>query len=300
MSAIDANELHEGRDSQKTLDERGQLTRTYTRVWQVFTDDMLTAQIEVEEADGIPVLWAVYQAESEADLGARVISKTTKQDDENPFRWTVELKYSSRWQDAAKAVTNPLLRPYEITWDTADFQEAIEDDEDGEALVNSSFEPVDPPITRDAARQTFTITKNMSFYDGPLFAEYLNPCAINDAPFFGFEEAQVKIKKISAGKEQHEDEVAFIPVTFVFETVRGYWDEGRTDPKTWDLWYLDQGYSEIDPDTLVQKPILEGAQVVSTPRLLNGSGQQWDGVTPVFLGPKKIYPRKDFSALGIS
>lgn len=302
MAVVSAEETWEGRDGTESLDGRGVLVRTYKRVWRVLTDDALTGQLEVINAVGVPAMWAIYATDEETDLGARVVERMPKQDTDDPWLWLVEVKYSSKWQDEAAAVANPLERPSKISWQSVDFQEAVEVDEEGTSIINSAYEPYDPPVLRDAGRLTCAITKNLSEFDPVFYAGYLKPAkASNDGTFLGFEAGQVKILKVSCGEQQYENEVSYYPVRIEFDVLTGYWDEEEEELLTWDRYLLDQGYSTINLDTLKQQPILEAGQPVAKPRLLDGEGQLLDAsADPAwFLGPFVLHPRKDFDALDI-
>lgn len=320
MAVLSVLELPEGRASSMTMDGRGQVVRTYIRVFQVFTDDMTTAQIEVRDAAGIPALWSLYQtlnqagnAVGEADLGARVVELNPQQDVNNPFRWTVEVKYSSKWRDEANNIENPLLRPADISWENIDFQEAVQVDEqredpwpNGRPYMNVVREPFDPPIQRDATRLTCVAIKNFAFYDAALWSTYLNPNSLNDAIFMGFEPAQAKCKQITGGKVQVENDVVFVPVTFRIEFRNGtYVDPGGPLDGvtiTWDEYYANVGFSKVDPETAAIVPILDASgQVVTKPQFLDAAGELLNvAVDPVvYVGPFRKYPRKDFSLFGI-
>ncbi len=295
----------EGRKSNYTLDKRGVPTRTYNRPFVLFTDDMRTGQFEVQNYSGLPAAWAYYATETESDLGCRLTEREATQDGENPFRWLVECRYTNQWRDDT-IVENPLDRPYEMSWDNRENQVAIESDEqrnvtypDGRPINNSSFEPYDPPIMQRATLLGFTIIINKEFFDATVYSRFLNPNATNDAPFFGFEIGQVLVANITAPTEQKENGITFVKVTMKFEVVTGLDVDGN--PITWDRWLLDRGYSTFDVLD-GQKPILDAVthQVVTKPRLLDGAGQEWDGVHPAYLGPFVVQPRKDFTLLGVS
>jgi len=305
MAVISCVEIAEGRKANYSLDKRGVPTRTYSRPFRVITDSMLTGQFDVQNAVGLPASWAYYATETESDLACRLTERDATQDSENPQHWLVECRYTNQWRDDT-IVENPLDRPYEMSWDNRENQQAVETDEqrnvdypDGRPVNNSAAEPYDPPIMQRATLLGFTIIINKEFFDASLYSTYLNPNATNDAPFFGFLEGQVLCANITAPTEKKENGITFVPVTLKFEVVTGLDTDGN--PITWDRWLLDRGYSYlVAPD--VRAPILDEVthQVVTKPRLLDGSGQQWDGVHPFYLGPFVLQPRKDFSLLGLS
>jgi hypothetical protein len=296
--SITIDELIDGREGTDTVDGKGRRVITHKRIFGCTvtdpkTDDsVILAQNSISGTSSayIPVMWAYYFAANGAGDGSRVIKRTPKQVE--AFRWQVDVEYSTAWMDELKADLNPLDRPYKVNWNTRDVTIPIEDDNDGNYLTNSAFEPFDPPITDEMGLFQLTVEKNFAFFDAGLYSQFLTPRkAVNQGTFFGFDEAQVKILSITGSDTQNEGEQEYYVVTFTF----------AVNDATWDRYILDQGYCEFDVATNKQTPIVEGGGIVQKPRLLDGTGQRLArGADAIFLGPFKVNPRKDFAALGIS
>lgn len=290
MATFSVTEDFEGRGGSDEVRTDGKRVITHKRTFFVVTDSPIQDDSVILALTGIPVPWAYYFAANSVQDTSRVVKRTPEQ--VSPFRWRVSVEYSTEWRDQAKAALNPLERPYTVNWETRDAVVPVEEDEDGNYLATSAFEPWDPPVTEDMGMWVFVVTKNFAFFDSGLYSTFLTPRkAINAGIFFGYDEAKVKCLSINGTDTQNEGDVEYYTVTFRF---------GVNDD-TWDRYLLDRGYCTLDPLTLEQFPIIEGGAIVTTPRLLDGQGGRLArNADPVFLGPIKVNPRRNFDALGIS
>ena len=87
MAATEVNLLFTGRGARETFDRQ----RTYTRMFEVLTDDPLDDEQVVGNAAGIPQLGTEF----EADPDAVVVNVDCRQSDESPTIWMVTIEYDS-------------------------------------------------------------------------------------------------------------------------------------------------------------------------------------------------------------
>ncbi len=329
MSAItEFREDHAGRSASQTVDDRGTLQRTYTRVFWAKVNDPRLGPGVVLAHPALPLPWDLYVTDTDYDVNARVISRTPTHT--SPFRWDIKVEYSTRplqsgtpnggdghsdpfggtAGNGTTAHPNPLLRRARFSSQSRDFQKPCDVDltrtvayPDGQRVRNSAGEPFDPPIVHDCAALTFRVVKNYAFMPAAWF-EYLEPKAVNAEKFCGFDKETVKINGISATDVMQENEISYVEVTFDFWYRALGWTEKP----------LDQGFLNLVIAGGLARfvRILEpGGAPISKPALLDGFGRRVAlGGTPVFLdgtvtavgrkpGPFITQPKKNFNIFGI-
>ncbi len=333
-SIVEFREDSQGRTADQTVDERGTLQRTYTRSFWARVDDPRLGPGVILAHPELPLPWDLYVTDTDYDRNARVINRVPTHTD--PYRWDIRVQYSTRPLQAGTpggggggghsdpfggtagagtvAHPNPLFRRARFSCSSRDFQRPCSVDltrnatyPTGQKVCNSAFEPFDPPIVHDCAALSFRVVKNYAFLPSDWF-QYLDPKKVNSDTFCGFLPGTVKINSISATDVQNENEINYVEATFEFYYREIGWDERP----------LDQGFSRLVDG--VARTILDGASVVSRPRLLDGFGNLLtdhvfgvpDPRPPVFLdgtvppgrganapGPFITQPQKPFAIFGI-
>ncbi|KKN55334.1 hypothetical protein LCGC14_0583240 [marine sediment metagenome] len=227
---------------------------TYTRVYQVLTDDtaddsnivLLSAE---SETLGLP-----QRGDDHADETAVVISRDAKEQKlaGGGVKWFVTVTYSSevsiqQEEDTYGNPDNRLMDLATLDIGTIKYQEPMEEDLAGRALTTDIGEPFNPRLTRDANRQSFKITRNQAFVDGALgipalFPEYDPQVmrqfenSVNTDSFLWFEiPGQAKIASITSrpasfiykhpngtdGNPRHGDRINYRVVTYDVEIIEG-------------------------------------------------------------------------------
>src|SRR5687767_4656395 len=110
--AITCKEIPQQRTFQ--LDEKN--TRTYTRTWEVITDDPNIGQLEVATQPGLDI-GDTYSTSTESDPLAKVTTIGSDCISADGRTWKVVVTYSS----LAQSDTNPLNQPAEISWSCQQF-----------------------------------------------------------------------------------------------------------------------------------------------------------------------------------
>lgn len=285
MSVISGGitELSDGR----TFNEDQNNIRTYTRVFQVITDDVTDGQAYVANSLGLPK-GTVYSTATESDSLAVVISKNAVCNetfaDNGGNRWIVTVNYGP---DENAENQNPINQPPDITYDGESYVRGIDADVFGVPITTSAGMPLDQQIEIDDSRPTITITRNEATYND-ILADYYRD-SINADWFKGRAPGTVKCRKISAREIPTDNTFGvYYSVTYVFET----------NVETWDLIILDQGYHYYDQtDNKVKNIYLDGVKP-DLPVALDGAG----GILPVGGQPvfrtHKVYQRLPFSVFG--
>lgn len=292
--------------------------REYTREFRAITNNTLDGPLIVKTAVS-SLLYDAYLTTNESDLGATARTIECEQDQDNPFFWKVTVQYASRAVDPEQFVENPLLRPAEWEWGSAQYEEAMERDVDGRLVANTAGDPFDPPPTRPKSYRTLTLTRNEISFDPVTTHLYEN--TVNSTTFLGFPPGYVLCKSITS-RILYEAAARYFSTTYSFEmgvprfaasvaspyaaVTDGIFNPYAPGTLTttnvdvlgpWQLQILNTGYRELVGGVLVA--IQENGQPVSKPALLDTDGTQLAvGGDPVWLVFRK-YPSVDFTPLSL-
>lgn len=205
------------------------------------------------------------------------------------FFWDVEVTYSDEALDEGECTENPLNEPIKIRWNSVQYEQAIARDINNFAIINSAFDPFDPPPTKDDARWSIQVKLNVSVV--PSFVLGINN-AINDSPVvidgIAFAAGTLKVQGIRISEVQEQNNVLF----------REFEYELNFRPETWRLFLLDAGFQEIVGSNK-RRIYLDDGSRPSVPQALNGFGVRHTNPTPfnaVFL-PFDVYPAINLSLL---
>lgn len=265
---------------------------TYSRAWLVQTDSKSDREDTVSGASGLPSYGAAHPAPISDNAYCTTINYGSFVS-ESPLAWKVTAGYTS---ERTRDETDPTADEVLVSWTSEIYQEAIFQDENGEAIVNSAGDYfLDPTPQRDAAHLIATIKANVSAI--PAWSlSYQN--AVNNAQISidGLTIAQglARLQRLNIGERKYRFGTKYYPVTF---EVHVHLDGWRLKP-------LDAGFRERDSyGNLFQITNNGDDEEVTSPAPLNGSGEAIASPTPsnaVFLD-FQIYQELDFSALpGIS
>lgn len=284
MAVISFAEIWNGRRAAASLDQF--ITREYTRVFRVITNDPKDEPWVVGSAVGLPILFDPYQGQNGViDLNSRALRIEPRQSDDDPYIWEVVIEYGTKFNgiDASHysanpaSYENPTLRPADVEWGYVSFQKPIDTDLLNNAVVNSAQDAFDPAPLVDDHRPTLTISRNELVFDPSVAITYMD--AVNTDVFFGALPGQAKVAGISANRE-FEHNLFFWRVTYEIHFRR----EG------WNLVILNRGYHHLVGG--VSKKILDkDAEPVGSPKLLAANGTLLPQAgTPTY---KTFYPYKE-------
>lgn len=231
--------------------------RTYTRVFEVFTDstgdrcNTVAAAVGIVQGDPYP-----------DDSAAVCVSIAPRRTPETPLRWLVTYTYDTQpptpdAQDALGSPTppgarpeNPLLRPvvWRVTTQTSqrvvdlayDYDEATGLQTSGlqTFVLNTAGLPFDPPLMEDRTDFVLTATINTPDLDAAGLAAIRD--ATNKTTWYGLPPRTVRCTGISADAN-NENGVDFWAKTFSFSV--------KED--TWDRVILNAGFAELRPASVL-------------------------------------------------
>lgn len=277
----------------------------YKRVYVVEVSSAKDDQRIVETAFGLPQYGYHYVTERSFD--ARVHAKRFYLKQIAPTLWDVEVEYDDKIDIVGNnGLETPLLE--KPTWKWGGYQvrrvvtgqstlESLNPQDpsavillDSTGILNSAYEPYNPPAEIDAFIPTLTFTRNEPRFNHRYMLYYVN--SVNVYPWYGWFKRTVKCADI---KGEFKTKV-------IMGEEHPYWRVSYTfhfNPETWDLFLLDHGSYYLTTD-LKKKPFVEKG--VPKIGLLTSSGHAATDVsTPPIANYKRfrVLRELDFTRLMI-
>lgn len=275
-------------------------SRKFTVGYKVVTSD---------PADDVPVIYAALVSDGidlgiphAVDTGALCSHITIRQSDSEPQNlWNVSVTYDSTANP--NQYQSPLDRPVKIKITFAKGKEAVVADLNGDAVLNSAFDPYLPPLEIDKPEARFSMEKNYSAGTFTFIQIFQYQNTVNDGTWKGFPDSSVKLDGVEYSNEQFDNGISYDHYVWNFSVnlkkiVDGSgavtWEGGWRPTKI-----QDQGYFYVD-GLGNKKPILDnGGHPKSTVSLLDGlGGQLAPGGTPVMLD-YICYSKQDFGVFNL-
>lgn len=295
MAVEDIRELFSDRSSGR--DAKG---RRSVRVFLVLCDDVADGPEAAEIADTLPAGMAIPSIGDAhpGDADKFVRSVEAKPEAGEPCEFRVTVQYSTPVASGPgeeDPEENPLARPMTIGWGSTKTSVPVERATfiDGELewpdipVESSAYEVFDPPIMRDFGRRVLTITHNEATFDSALAIVYTD--AVNEEAFVGCAPGTVKIASITASRH-YENEVWYWAVEYQFDV----------NPDGWNLFIVDRGTRVLDAAGEKSVTAKDGdGNPYNSPIHLDGNGWKLGIDDPVVYLEYRIYPIKDFAALGL-
>lgn len=277
-----------GRETERGLPNDSTLRRS----WLVLTDTRYTsealflADAITVGAGAIPIPYVDSHPDDILHLCKRLRGR---QDKKSPLHWTLEAEYDTKpWQDEDDEEA-PLDRRAKITWSTVKYQKAVEEDRDGEAILNSAGFYFDPPPLKDISRWTVTVSKNVASVPNDIL-DY--PDKLNDSTWsVGGVDAEpnaAKIMSINISDLQKEQDQEFYIFTYTVEFDKDLW-KGK---------YLNQGFYDSSGERILDA----SGKPTAYPWPLDSSGDKIDDPDPssATFEEYDIYEEIDFGILPVT
>lgn len=271
--------------------------RTYTRKFIIEVDDPNVGVVAVRAAlffalkIGVGFIYEIGHWDAVANTGdpfyeydgSVCVGLSFQQDEIDGLQWAAVATFGPF--DPRLNGGGPLGQKQLMNWDAEQFEQIVDEDIDGNAIVNSAGDYFDPPVTGDQSRPILTITRNQKFFDPSVAETYAD--TVNSAPFYGRPPRTMKMAAPVARQ-------LYSPL--VYEDGY-YWEVTYTfhgNRYTWDKILLDQGMRQKAGGAREQV-IVDGAPV-SSPVLLSGGTALAPGGEPEFLA-FQIYPGVDYATV---
>lgn len=272
----------------------------YVRAFRVTTDtatmDPQTVRLLAEAFVGtglpgqqkLPQRWDPHPAD-----GGILVTEVEAEEQQDSFRWIFTVRYASGASIQNRQNYDPTLEAPVATFSQEDWEEALQEDAGGNAIVNSAGGYFDPPPTARRVRIVMTLVQNQASYDPDEAAQFTN--TLNKLPFLGAAVGSVFLRSIqTSGPKTAKNDRVYWPVTYTF----CFADK----PEQWQFRPLDAGkfYLKKVNGVFVQQRFTDFAGRLMQDGLLDGSGGKLEeGDDPHFLA-FDLYELEDWSALPIN
>jgi len=202
--------------------------------------------------------------------------------------YEVEVEYSTDYQPPNSDAEDPLDRRGEVSYDTASYEEAIEETVDGPPLpiLTKTFEKFSPPLTAKKHRISITVVQNASTSGILRIAPFLE--SVNKEVFLGLPPLCVCFTKFRPVPQRHATFGLYWQRTYNFEFIPpdNYPDyDVANDNSPWDARPLHKGFYSINPAGTGIVPNLDRSGQ-NVERLLDDDGFELavlSGARPVYL-----------------
>lgn len=296
MAIVEVSEKLEGATSKQ--DKTFQTS--YTRVFQVVTDDHLTraraVRLAITSSAGIAI-GSHYQVVDPAD-GTTVIEQDTASfctsisaavagSSDDGCQWDVTIEYAPS-DGSPTFPPNPIDHPLKLSWGSQLVELPVKYDRDDNPIQNSAEDFFDPTPTVMKYLILLNIVRNEATFSPTLAQTWKGTVNQHIFSIAGedFAVGTVKIADITSELSYNGECGWYWPVNYQFEI----------DPDGWKAKILDQGMRELVSSKKVT--MVDGAgKEISTPELLDGAGAKLaSGAAPVVL-EFDILKEKDFADL---
>ena len=292
MAVVSCDELYPNRGGDDNSDSK----RSYTRYFQVITDDPLDDQNVVYAGSGLPAMGDFYDTPNWTDIGSIVSKVSAVNLEADPEIWMVTVEYEtianvpgsggevdSAGQAGNSPTTpgtvpeNPLdrLPVYKVTGTKV--KQLITDGLDaGGAVVqvmNSAKMPFVPAPEEDmnVPEISITIYKPINWLNfTTTFGEFGYINSVNSDSWKGLGPRKVKVDNVTV-EEHYENGVQCLKLDWRL----------LVNWRTWDLYIIDAGYYELintgtsmSPVWVRKKIIDESGREPTEPFLLDGAGRK--------------------------
>lgn len=262
--------------------------RTYSRQFVIVTDDPWIGANAIRAAlpVGIGQFYLVRNtsgAVTDFDGGSFCTSISLTCDAEDGMAWTANAEYGP--YDATNYPQDVTQWVPRVAWSFAQFQRDLDQDINGNAIVNSAGVPFNPTIKADDSRPILQLVRNEPTFDLTLAEDFRD--TVNQNVWWGYNPRCVKVSNISSTRQFNQDIGFFWETTYEFHINENTWDEN----------VLDAGVMQLNGSGSDIVPISKNGIPVPDPVPLNGSGAPLSvGGTPNYL-TFQVYPTSDFSKL---
>lgn len=264
MAVIKVTEDYKGWAATDAIEANGTLTGTAPRRFDVDFDtaDIGANRVFLALADSrVPQIGEAHPFNPWIFVSDRSVAVRN----DSPLAFQVTVNYIE--------IENPLEQPTIVEWLSASTTEPIDTDIVDRAILNSSDEPFDPPITEEFNDLLLRGVYNVAVFNPVGASIYIN--AVNTDFFLGFSPRQIKVVTYTSREIRAITGNFYVQITVEFQF--------RVDG--WRRKILDQGYRTREADVAGQRVYKnikdDEGEDITEPVLLNGFGQPLVSGAPV-------------------
>lgn len=245
----------------------------------------------VSIAAGVPSLGAAHPEDAAAlctDIDAKQTSGTSNV-------WMITCKYTNDLPDDTFDDDDPLSVRSKSAWSADDYSRFVDQDRDGNPILNSAGDKYDEPIEMIDSLPVLTIVKNRLSFSASQAYAYNN--ATNSDTFKGADPGTLRVK-ITASEEWKSDS-AYWAVNYTF----------RYNPNGWQPQILEAGlYQKVNNSRVpcfIKGEATHDSEPVTEAVPLDAAGAQIDPTTlsdtpsPVVYTTWNVLPELPYASLGV-
>lgn len=270
--------------------------RSYTRMWQVITDDPTDGPRTVREALPVGLGMAYSVSATEFDNGAFVNSIACRCTSDDGLQWEAVVEYGP--YQPLEHPQSPLDEQPQISWSWAEFQRPANQDVDGKPILNKAGDTYTKPFMIDDPRPVLQLSRNEASFDQTYADQYRNK--VNSTSFFGGDPGVVKVHSITASRVLHPDIGYYWQVSYEFHFHADGWHEFAIENGFNALeWTPGSPLGIIEP-TIKQKYKIKDdkGSEISSPWPLDDIGQRVPKGGTAAITEWVLYEETDFSVFG--
>jgi hypothetical protein len=283
MTILDVKKGWSRTSSQGSSDDGQTYKLSFTEGWQV-THSADASELQILTAPGLPRLRSLYPGTFVPCTNIGPVSKV------GPIFSIVMIQYEGEIGPNEMS-DSPASKQPEYTWSDTSSNEPIDQDRDGNPIVNVNGEPI-TGVTMEIADQTLTVTRNYLDFSPWLTHQYRH--SVNSDPFAGYPPGTARLVGFSATQEyalgfSYWKVNAKIQFRFPYNT---------TAEKAWYARVLHEGYYEKIGSELV-RAVDDNKEPVAKPVLLKADGTRETDPNNAHWLEFKRYEPLPYSALGL-
>ncbi len=255
-----------------------QQDRSIRQPYLVKTSSPLDDPAVVMSAVALPQMWTAHPTDTNIVVTSRSCEET-----DDPNTWIVDIEYSQ--------VTDPTEEPAIVTVSNQSEDWAIEEDINGDAILNAARDPFDPPVTVQTGRMVIQISKNFPLFDAAAFMRqhlYTTNDLEYEIPGVGeFLTGELWVADISSKEDFKFSAFWAVQVTL------------HARDRGWNLKVLNAGFRALDATGRLLTVRGPDGQPVQNPALLAADGTRLGlAGTPNFL-EFQVFEASDYDAMGL-
>jgi len=239
----------------------GGTKRETTRVLTVLCDAPMDT-LELARSPGIPCYGDAHPNDGWLRAGLPQVRALS------PWFFEVTIVYKIPDLSTFNNEDNPLNAPPDRRWGYVECTEPIDEDLDGNPIVNTAGDTFDPPPTETFYDPLYTVVRNEAVAGAIVSLQYND--AVNADPFLGASPGEAWIRVES--EEVHAKQLTYCRMTYAVQ-----FRVNKRDKAGWKLRILNQGYNskfQTGSDDTAVRPVMDKrtGTPISHPVLLDAKG----------------------------
>lgn len=213
-----------------TTDRNLRRTASFVEGWQILTDDPTLTKVQIFDLPDLPATGTPYPGLSQIFLQEREVEQLS------PIYWLATMRYFGEFGEAGANSPATNSRPI-LKWTDTEADEEIDQDWDGNAIVNNNNEPI-RGVTMKVADTVLTIQRNMAFFNPWTTSQYRH--STNSDTFKNFPAGTGRMIRFSADEAWDEANNGYYKVNAAIQFRYPY---NTTPARAWWARTLHQGYT---------------------------------------------------------